>query len=115
MKIYWSGAILALRADIELRLRSDGRDSLDAILERLQRCCLPSSRSWTGVELLQELDNLVGEPVFMPLYRRYADATGFPAFDTMLSELGVVVDRGRITLDDNAELAEIRRAITATN
>jgi hypothetical protein len=113
MKIYWSGAILALKADVELRRRSNGHDSLDAALDRLQRCCLPSPRSWTGVELLQKLDTLVAEPVFMPLYRRYADATGFPAFEKTLEELGVIVDRGRVTLDDGAELAAIRRTITA--
>jgi hypothetical protein len=115
MKIYWSGAILALKADVELRRRSEGRESLDWALERLQECCLPSSRSWTGVELLQKLDSLVGEPVFMPLYRRYGDAPGFPPFDDTLEELGVMIDRGRVSLDDSAELAPLRHAMTATD
>jgi hypothetical protein len=115
MKIYWSGAILALKADVELRRRSNGRESLDAALERLQRCCLPSPRSWNGVELLQKLDGLVEEPVFMPLYRHYADAAGFPPFGETLGDLGVVIERGRVSLDDSATLAPLRRAITATD
>jgi hypothetical protein len=115
MKIYWSGAILALTADVELRRRSNGRESLDSALERLQRCCLPSPRSWTGVELLQKLDSLVEEPVFMPLYRRYADATGFPPFESTLGELGIIIERGRVSLDDSAALTPLRRAMTATD
>jgi predicted metalloprotease with PDZ domain len=32
MKAYWSGAALALMADIKLRLRSDDEESLDTVL-----------------------------------------------------------------------------------
>ena len=78
MKIYWSGAALALLADLEIRDRTDGRDSLDGVLGRFQACCLPSERRWSGREFLTRLDSMLAEPVFMPLYRRYADAPGFP-------------------------------------
>lgn len=84
-KIYWSGAALALLADLRLRERSGGRQSLDVVLGRFQACCLPSRRRWSGVELFEKLDELAGEPVFMPLYRRYADQPGFPDVDAALS------------------------------
>ncbi len=45
MKIYWSGAILALKADVELRRRSNGHDSLDAALERLRDDVAARSRA----------------------------------------------------------------------
>ena len=77
-KIYWSGAAIALLADIRLRERSGGRESLDTVLGRFQRCCLPSKRRWSGTELFAQFDALIDEPVFMPLYRQYADAPGFP-------------------------------------
>jgi hypothetical protein len=112
MKIYWSGAILALMADVELRERSGGRESLDAVLGRLQRCCLPAADRWTGTQLLAKLDSLVDEPVFMPLYRRYADEPGFPDIQPLFRRLGIAVDDGRVTLRDDAELADIRLAIT---
>ncbi len=51
MKIYWSGAAVALLADVELRERSGGKESLDIALGRLQHCCLPSTRTWSGTEL----------------------------------------------------------------
>ena len=77
-KIYWSGAAIALLADIRLRERSGGAEWLDTVLGRFQRCCLPSQRRWSGTELFRRFDSLLDEPVFMPLYREYADTPGFP-------------------------------------
>jgi len=112
MKIYWSGAIVALLADVELRERSGGRESLDAVLDRLQRCCLPAAHGWTGPELFAKLDGFVRQPVFMPLYRRYANAVGFPDIGPVFARLGVGVVDGQVELHDDAELAGIRQAIT---
>lgn len=84
MKIYWSGAAIALLADTQLREQSDGRESLDLVLDRFQSCCLPSQRRWSGVELFTKFDSLVDEAVFMPLYRQYADTTGFPDYEDAL-------------------------------
>ena len=78
MKIYWSGAALALLADVELRHRSDGEQTLDSVLGKFQECCLPSQRTWTGVELFTRFDSFLDTPVFMNLYRQHADAAGFP-------------------------------------
>lgn len=84
-KIYWSGAAIALLADIALREQSLGKESLDVILGRFQHCCLPSRRRWSGQEFFEKLDSLAMNPVFMPLYRRYADAPGFPDVDEALA------------------------------
>lgn len=83
-KIYWSGAAIALLADIELRERSRGEESLDTVLGRFQQCCLPSRQRWTGIELFTKLDSLIEFPVFMPLYREHADTPGFPDTDDAL-------------------------------
>ncbi len=113
MKIYWSGAAIALLADIELRERSAGSESLDVVLDRLQQCCLPSDRHWSGPELFSKLDSLIDEAVFMPLYRRYANSAGFPDVRPALRRLGIRIDGDTITLVNNAELAAIRAAIAA--
>ncbi len=112
MKIYWSGAAVALLADVELRERSGGKESLDVVLDRLQRCCLPSDRTWSGPELFSKLDSLVEEAVFMPLYRRYANRAGFPDTRGAFTRLGVEVDGSGVRLRAYAELADIRSAIT---
>lgn len=114
MKIYWSGAALALMADVELRRRSDGQETLDHVLGRLQACCLPSSRVWTGPELFATLDSLASHPVFMPLYRRYADTAGFPDPRPLLERLGIAAAGGEVSLR-RGDLHAIRIAITKTD
>lgn len=111
MKVYWTGAAIALMADVELRKRSNNKESLDDVLERLQTCCLPSERVWSGPELFQKLDTLTREPVFMALYRRYAETVGFPGTSELFEQLGVDVDGGRTRLRRNAELTELRESI----
>ena len=112
MKIYWSGAAIALLADIELRERSGGHESLDVALDRLQRCCLPSKRSWIGPTLFARLDALVDEPVFMRLYRKHADTAGFPDIRPAFQRLGVDIENDHVSLLPHAELAELRIDIT---
>jgi len=113
MKIYWSGAALALMADVELRRRSNGAESLDDVLSRFQACCLPSQRAWSGKDLFAAFDSLLDEPVFAGLYRQYADTAGFPDVRQLLLRLGVTVSNGEVHLESDAELAEIRAALTA--
>ena len=83
-KIYWSGAAIALLADVRLRERSNSTESLDVVLDRFQNCCLPSQRRWSGAELFTRFDSLIDEPLFMPLYRQYADTAGFPDVEDAL-------------------------------
>jgi len=111
MKIYWSGAAIALLADVELRQRSSGEESLDTVLDRLQQCCLPSERTWSGTQLFKKLDSLIEEPVFMPLYRRYANTSGFPDVRPLLSRLGVTVEDGEVQLQARSEMAAVRSSI----
>ncbi len=111
MKIYWSGAVLALMADVELRRRSGGEQSLDTVLDDLQTCCLPSDDVWSGRELFAKLDAIAGESLFVELYDRYADEDGFPDYLPLFDALGISVEDGRVSFDDG-ELARVRDAIT---
>ena len=113
MKVYWSGVSLFLMADVELRRRSGGNESLDTVLGRLADCCLPSDDRWTGPDLFRQLDTLVDDPLFMDLYRRYADTRGFPDAGPLLRDLGVTDASDRVRLSDTAEFAAVRRALTS--
>jgi hypothetical protein len=112
MKVYWSGAAIALMADVELRQRSGGKESLDSVLDQLQRCCLPTRRQWSGPRLFAKLDSFIDEPVFMPLYRRYANRGGFPDAGPTLASLGVDTKRKTLSLSSHARLSDVRRAIS---
>ena len=115
MKVYWSGAALALMADVGLRELSGGEETLDLVLDRLQQCCLPSDHVWSGLELFEKMDSLTNYPVFMRLYRRYADTAGFPDVRPLFGRLGLSVSNGNARLRRHAELADIRLAITETD
>jgi len=115
MKVYWAGAALALIADVKLRERSGGAEGLSDVLGRFQRCCLPSGEIWSGPKLFEKLDSLVSEPLFMPLYKRYADTAGFPDTSHVLARLGVSISDGKVSLKRHAELAGIRNAIVETD
>lgn len=116
MKVYWSGAALALMADVTLRERSNGEETLDDVLDRLQMCCLPSSETWSGPEFFAKLDSLISEPLFMPLYDRYADTAGFPDTSGVYERLGLtIVDETTVRIEQNAELLSIREAMTVTH
>jgi len=123
MKVYWSGAALALMADVTLRERSNGKESLDTVLDRLQACCLPSARSWSGREFLQKLDALLAipsdtqvvEPIFIPLYERYANTAGFPDYRNDFEKLGIEISGSAVRLSNDAPLAAIRKQITGVN
>lgn len=92
-KIYWSGAAIALLADIKLRERTSGKESLDTVLGRFQLCCLATRKRWSGIEFFTRLDSLLESPVFMPLYRQHANTRGFPKTD---GALGKTLVRERI-------------------
>lgn len=115
MKIYWSGAAIALIADVTLRERSAGKETLDTVLERFQECCLPAHREWTGEELFRKFDSLISTPVFMPLYRRYADTAGFPDMTDVYARLGIAISDDKVRFRRNAELKHVRLAITETD
>ncbi len=115
MKVYWSGAALALIADVELRKRSGGEEGLSDVLGRFQHCCLPSPDIWSGPEFFAKLDTLISQPLFMPLYKKYANTAGFPDTSDLLVRLGVSMSGGEISLNRNAELRSIRDSITETD
>ena len=115
MKVYWSGAAFALLADVQLREQSGGDESLDTVLGRFQACCLPSTHVWSGPELFTRLDELSDTPVFMALYRRHANTAGFPDPSEVFERLGLTAAGGKVRLQRNAELQELRQSITQTD
>lgn len=113
MRVYWSGAAYWLATDVELRRRTQGRQSLDTALAAFADCCLPALRRWTPQEFARELDRLTGETVFVPAAEHAEAAMNFPDLGPLYRELGIELDARRrvVGLDDEAADAAIRRAI----
>jgi hypothetical protein len=108
-RVYWAGTAWALEADLELRRRGH---TLDGVLAA-SRARWSTREVWHGRELLAECDRILGEPVLLPLAERYGAQEAFPDTDVLLQSIGVGFGARDLELDDDAPLAELRRAITA--
>lgn len=111
MRVYWSGAAIAMLADIQLRQRSNGKQSLISALEGLKDCCLPSDRLWSAWEVMSALDDITNTSIFTDLYNQYVYSRQFPEYQTTFEKLGIQVQNNRIKLKSSAELLSIRNSI----
>ena len=114
MRVYWSGAAVALLADVELRRSSAGAQSLDSALAAFRDCCLPADRVWSAHAFMQQLDRLTGTSIFVNLYQEHVDSDAFPDLAAIYTELGLQrMTATRLRLDPTAADADICAAIMA--
>jgi hypothetical protein len=111
MRVYWSGAAIALLADTRLRVASGNRESLATVLGRLSGCCLPSTRRWSATELLRRLDELGGGGVFMSLYDRWIDSREFPDYREAYARLGIEARGGELRFSPEPAARSLRDAM----
>ena len=111
MRVYWSGAAIALAADVELRRRTGGAQSLDTAMAALRDCCLPSERAWTGREVFDRLDRLTGDTVFRELYDAHVPGRRFPDVGEVSASLGIVERGDRLRFRPDPEAEALRDAI----
>ncbi|MBT8444914.1 MAG: hypothetical protein HKN81_06960 [Gammaproteobacteria bacterium] len=98
MRVYWSGALYFLEADLAVREHSDGTARLDTILADYGECCLEARRRWNGRQIAREFDRLAGAEIFVPLFDRYAASMKIPDFRPALASAGVLLDRDTVRL-----------------
>jgi hypothetical protein len=114
-RTYWGGALFFLLADVEIRERSGGRRSLDDAFRGILAAGGDVRAGWTLERTLSAADRGVGEGLNV-LSRLHA-AQGRTAvsvdLEGLLGRLGVSVEGGRVSYDDTAPLAAIRRALSA--
>lgn len=111
MRVYWSGAAIALMADVKLRSLSHNQQSLDTVLAAFGECCLPSERFWNGREFMQNLDQISNTTVFTDLHDRHINDTGFPDLEPVYQALGISIGDQHLHFNDHARYATIRKAI----
>jgi hypothetical protein len=111
--VYWGGAIACLLADVAARRSSHGalglQDGFRAVLDAGGN----ASQVWSLAQVTQTIDHALGAPILRQIIAKHA-LTGSPVeLPQLLAQLGVLQSPdGAITLDDHAELAAIRHAIT---
>lgn len=110
MRVYWEGAALMLMADVQLRLLSDNRQSLDTALAGVLECCGSAARPWSARELIERLDAITGTDVFGVLYERHVASHRFPDLAPVYRALGLVA-QDRTTVELSPAGRELREAI----
>ncbi len=111
---YWGGAIFSLIADIEIRKRTDNRLGLrDAMRGVLKAGGNHEQDDWPLLKILETADKATGETVLTDLYRTMGRTRAATDLDAHWKRLGIAFDGDSVTFDDDAELAHIRKAITA--
>ena len=102
---------MMLMADTQIRALSGGKQSLDKTLSALQECCLEQNKTWTARELFGRMDLLNGNGVFMNLYEEHVSAEEFPDMSDTYEQLGLLMDAGTVTMNEEAPGSHIRYRI----
>lgn len=111
--VYWAGAAVALMADVELRRRSGGRQSLDSALAGLATRVDLLATPATAESLIAALDAAAGAPVFREITARYLADKQMPDLTALYRQLGLIDARGQLQRQPHAPLAWVRDAIVA--
>ncbi len=112
-RLYWGGALFCLLADVEIRERTQNKKSIDDAFRSIVRAGGSIESHWTLEELLQEGDRGTGLSVLTELHHKWADHPVAVDLPALWQRLGVIREGDSVRFDDRAELAAIRRAITA--
>jgi predicted metalloprotease with PDZ domain len=116
MRIYWSGALYWLKADVALRELTKNTASpysLDLALKQLQQCCF--NRYLSVEEIVEKLDELSQSQIFSTLFAEFSASYAIPDYLPLLNSLGVELKSARIELNNHAKLSAQRKAIFAGN
>lgn len=112
-RTYWGGALYWLLADVEIRERTQNRKGLEDAMRAIMNAGGTQDHEWPIEHVLETGDRAVGSSVLEDLYNRMRDAPVHTDLDGLWRRLGVRANGERVTYDDRAPLASVRKAITA--
>ncbi|MFZ2017150.1 MAG: hypothetical protein WAU90_00565 [Methyloceanibacter sp.] len=116
-RTYWGGAMFCLLADVAIRQQTGNAKGLQQALRGILDAGGDHEKDWNDwpIERIFSVgDKATGTTVLSDLYKVMGAKPNAPDLDALWRELGVSVQEGKVVFDDNAPLASIRRAITAT-
>jgi hypothetical protein len=111
-RTYWGGCMFWLLADIRIRQQTGNQKSLGDALRAILDAGGDGSASWPVNRVIETADRATGTNVLRTLYDEMALEPQPVDLKKLWADLGVHYQSGRISFDDAAPLAEIRRSIT---
>ena len=112
-RTYWGGAMFCLLADVDIREQTGNKAGLQQALRAIVDAGGNMEQVWSIERIFKVGDEATGTHVLAELYDKMRDKPYAPDLEALWRELGVVMRDGRVTFDDDAPLAPIRKAITA--
>jgi len=111
-RTYWGGALFCLVADVEMRKRTDNRFGLQDALRAIVEDGGTVDHRWQIRKALRSGDRATGVDVLSKLYEHWRETPMQVDLESLWRDLGVARDGHRTSLNNEAPLAAIRRAIT---
>lgn len=90
MRTYWTGAALALGADVSIRRHSRQDGSLALAMGQFAARQMPVDRSWHPRDYLAALDDELATPVLVPMYDDYVRDRYFPEPELSIKDWHVI-------------------------
>jgi len=111
-RTYWGGALFCLRADVEIRRRTQNQLGLEHALRAILAAGGDVGHDWSMNRVIATGDGATGVPVLRELYDQMANQPVHVDLPALWQQLGIVRHGVVTTFDDHAPLAAIRQAIT---
>jgi hypothetical protein len=111
-RTYWGGAMFFLIADVEIRRRTRNQKGLQDVLRYTVASGGNISQEWTLDHFNEMAARATGTNVLAQLYDCLKDTPRTIDLTTLWKDLGVSMRGRQVRFDNNALLADIRRAIT---
>ncbi len=111
-RTYWGGALFWFLADVAIHKRTNNRLGLEHALRGVIDAGGTNAVRWPLAEVLRTGDQAVGVPVLTELHAAMGAAPHPVDLKALLASLGVATANGHVRFDDQAPLADVRRAIT---
>jgi hypothetical protein len=112
-RTYWGGALFCLTADVQIREKTHNKKGLQDALRAIRDKGGVIDEDWEIEQAFSIGDKATGTTVLRDLYRKMGSKSVAVDLDSVWKKLGVELKDGKLTLNDQAPEASIRKAITA--
>ncbi|MDB5173507.1 MAG: hypothetical protein JWN51_2280 [Phycisphaerales bacterium] len=111
-RTYWGGAIFWLLADVKIREQTHNQKSVDDAIKAILSAGGDGSAKWPLDRVLSTGDRATGTTVLKDLHDQMGAAPVKVDLDGLWKKLGIRDENGKVTFDDAAPLADIRKSMT---
>lgn len=111
-RLYWGGAMFALVADVEIRRQTGGETGLQDALRAVVAAGGHNGVGWSIDRFMAACDAATKTTVMTELYAKWSQTPVTVDLESLWAELGVRLSGRRVTFDDTAPLAHIRKQLT---